>query len=217
MGPECTSRWGAFLRCVTPDRRPEDYQHAACRILNGIAKHTETTIEALAPGTPGKAQALAALQAFKQAQKDETSCIPLREALLSASRAKEKHFDLTSTKVFLTAPPFQRQFVDCLKDHVPTVRSPGGPLLWVVVHVMVKCMEGLYELWRVREMYTLTQVERHRALTTKFSNSLGSLRLVPHQVDPLVLGTFHFFCREMEEHFSVFLHPNGVSAWALQE
>ena len=38
-----------------------------------------------------------------------------------------------------------------------------------------------------------------------------------HQVDPLVLGTFHLFCREMEEHFSVFLHPNGVSAWALQE
>ena len=76
-------------------------------------------------------------------------------------------------------------------------------MLWVVVHVMVKCIEGLYELWRVRELYTLTQV--------------GRLRLVPHQVDPLVLGTFHLFCREMEEHFSVFLHPNGVSAWALQE
>ena len=34
--------------------------------------------------------------------------------------------------------------------------------------------------------------------------------MVPHQVDPLVLGTFYFFCGEMEEHFSVFLHPNGV-------
>ena len=77
----------------------------------------------------------------------------------------------------------------------------------------------LYELWRVRELYTLTQVERHRALTTKFSKAWGGgeFRLVPHQVDPLVLGTFHLFCREMEEHFSVFLHPNGVSAWALQE
>ena len=32
-----------------------------------------------------------------------------------------------------------------------------------------------------------------------------------------MLGTFHFFCQEMEEQFSVFLHPNGVSAWALQE
>ena len=41
--------------------------------------------------------------------------------------------------------------------------------------------------------------------------------MVSHQVDPLVIGTFHFFCREMEEYFSVFLHPNGVSAWALQE
>ena len=41
-------------------------------------------------------------------------------------------------------------------------------MLWVVVHVMVKCIEGLYELWRVRELHTLTQVERHRALTTKF-------------------------------------------------
>ena len=36
-------------------------------------------------------------------------------------------------------------------------------------------------------------------------------------MNPLVLGTFRLFCREMEEHFSVFLHPNGVSAWALQE
>ena len=73
--------------------------------------------------------------------------------LPSASRATEKDFDLTSTKVFLTSPPFQRQFVDCLKEHVPTVRTPGGPMLWVVVHVMVKCIEGLYELWRVRELH----------------------------------------------------------------
>ena len=36
-GVESTSRWGSFLRSVTPDRRPGDYQHAACRILNGIA------------------------------------------------------------------------------------------------------------------------------------------------------------------------------------
>ena len=172
-GVESTSRWGAFLRSVTPDRRPGDYQHAACRILNGIAKRIETTLQALPPGTPGKAQALAALQAFKQALKDETSGIPLRERLPSASRATEKDFDLTSTKVFLTSPPFQRQFVDCLKEHVPTVRTPGGPMLWVVVHVMVKCIEGLYELWRVRELYTLTQVERHRALTTKFSKAWG--------------------------------------------
>ena len=46
-GLESTSRWGAFLRCVTRDRRPRDYQHAACRILNGIAKRTETTLQAL--------------------------------------------------------------------------------------------------------------------------------------------------------------------------
>ena len=79
MESTLSSRWGAFLRSVTPDRRPGDYQHAACRILNGIAKRTETTLQALPPnGTPHKAQALAALQAFKQALKDETSGIPLR-------------------------------------------------------------------------------------------------------------------------------------------
>ena len=100
-----TSRWGAFLRSVTPDRRPGDYQHAACRILNGIAKHTETTLQALPPDTPGKAQALAAVPPFKQAVKDETSGIPLRERLPSALGALEKDFDLTSTKVFLTPPP----------------------------------------------------------------------------------------------------------------
>ena len=175
MGVESTSRWGAFLICVTPDRRPGDYQHAACHILNGIAKRTETTLQALPFGTPGKAQAVAALQAFKQAMKDDTSGIPLRQRLPSASRGKEKDFDLTSTNVFLTSAPFRGSFVDCLKEHVPSVRTPGGPPLWVVVHVMVKCIEGLYELWRVREMYTLTQVERQRALTTKFSKAWGHL------------------------------------------
>ena len=58
MGVESTSRWGAFLRCVTPNRRPGDYQHAACRILNGITKRTQTILQALPPGTPSKAQAL---------------------------------------------------------------------------------------------------------------------------------------------------------------
>ena len=51
-GVESTSRWGAFLRSVTPDRRPGDYQHAACRILNGIAKRIETTLQAPPPLVP---------------------------------------------------------------------------------------------------------------------------------------------------------------------
>ena len=51
-GVESTSRWGAFLRSVTPDRRPGDYQHAACRILNGIAQRIETTLQALPPWYP---------------------------------------------------------------------------------------------------------------------------------------------------------------------
>ena len=200
-GVESTSRWGAFLRSVTPDRRPGDYQHAACRILNGIAKRIETTLQALPPGTPGKAQALAALQAFKQALKDETSGIPLRERLPSASRATEKDFDLTSTKVFLTSPPFQRQFVDCLKEHVPTVRTPGGPMLWVVVHVMVKCIEGLYELWMVRELYTLTQVERHRALTTKFSKAWGDSGWSPTRWIHWCLAHSTFFAEKWRNIF----------------
>ena len=200
-GVESTSRWGAFLRSVTPDRRPGDYQHAACRILNGIAKRIETTLQALPPGTPGKAQALAALQAFKQALKDETSGIPLRERLPSASRATEKDFDLTSTKVFLTSPPFQRQFVECLKEHVPTVRTPGGPMLWVVVHVMVKCIEGLYELWRVRELYTLTQVERHRALTTKFSKAWGDSGWSPTRWIHWCLAHSTFFAEKWRNIF----------------
>ena len=172
---ESTLRWGAFLKRVPPNRQPGDYPHSACRILKGIAKRTETALHPPppAPGTHGKAKALAALQAFKQALQDETSSIPLRERVPSASRAQEKDFDLTSTKVFLTPPPFQWQFVDSLKEHVPSVRTPGGPPLWVVVHVMVKCIEGLYQLWRVRQMYTLSQVECHPALTAKFSKAWG--------------------------------------------
>ena len=44
---------------------------------------------------------------------------------------------------------------------------------------MVKRIEGLYQLWRVRETYTLTQVERHRALTTKFSKAWGDSSWFP--------------------------------------
>ena len=101
----------------------------------------------------------------------------MRKCLPSASKAKEKDFDLTSAKVFLTCHfPFQGHFVDCLKEHVPSARTPSGPPLWVVVHVTVKCIEGLYDLWRVMDVYTLTQLERHRALTTKFSRTRGCAR-----------------------------------------
>ena len=148
-----------------PDRwveRAVRFQRGTGFFFNALDVHRGSGIPKASPTGP-------------QALKDETSDIPVRERLPSASRAQEKDFDLTSTidKVFLTSPPFQRQFVDCLKDHVPTVRTPGGPPLWVVVHVMVKCIEGLCELWRVREMYSLTQVELHRALTTKFSKAWG--------------------------------------------
>ena len=40
-------------------------------------------------------------------------------------------------------------------------------------HVMVQCIVGLYDLWRVRELYTLAQVERHRPLNTRFSKPWG--------------------------------------------
>ena len=170
---ESTSKLGAFLRCVTPDRQPGDYQHAACRILNRIAKRTETTLHALPPGTPGKASCLAALQAFKQALKDETSSIPRRERLPSASRAKEKDFDLTSTKVFLTCPPFQRPFCGLPRGACPLREDPWWTSIMGCCACQVKCIEGLYELWRLREMYTLTQVERHHALPTKFFKAWG--------------------------------------------
>ena len=61
-GVESTATCGFFFfRCVTPDRRPGDYQHAACSILNGIAKRTETTLRALPPRTRCNTQAVAAL------------------------------------------------------------------------------------------------------------------------------------------------------------
>ena len=158
MGEESTSRWGAFLRSVTPDRRLGDYKHATCRILIGIAKRIETNFQALPPETPGKAQALAALQASKQALKDETSGIPLREHLPSASWARGRRSRSYKHQRFRNPPPFKGNLWNASKSMSP-VRTPGRPPLWVVVHVNVKCIQGLYELWRVREMYTVTQVE----------------------------------------------------------
>ena len=81
---------GGILEKCDPDRRPGDYQHAACRILNGIAKRIETTLQALTSGTPGKAKALAALQTFKQALKDETSGIPSGNASLRPRGPEKK-------------------------------------------------------------------------------------------------------------------------------
>ena len=66
-------------------------------------------------------------------------------------------------------------------------------------------------------MYTRIQVERCRALTTKFSKAWGDSGWSPTRLIHWCLAHSTFFCREMEEHFSVFLHANGVSAWALQE
>ena len=141
----------------------------------------------------------------------------MRERLPSASRAKEKDFDRTSTKVFLTTTPFQKQFVDCLKEHVPLVRTPGGPALWVIVHVMVKCIEGLYDLWRVRDVYTLTQVERHRALATKFSKAWGDSSWSPTRWIHWCLAHSTFFAEKWRNIFSIFRHPHRIQAWALQE
>ena len=56
-------------------------------------------------------------------------------------------------------------------------------------------------------MYTLTQVERHRALTTKFSKAWGDSGWSPTRWIHWCLAQSTFFCREVEEYFSVFLHP----------
>ena len=65
--------------------------------------------------------------------------------------------------------------------------------------------------------YSLTQVERHRALTTKFSKAWGDSGWSATWRIHWCLAHSTFFCREVEEHFSVFVHRNGVLAWALQE
>ena len=141
----------------------------------------------------------------------------VRERLSSASRAHEKNFDCLSTKLFRTFPPFIRQFVDCLKQHVPSLKTPGGPPLWVVVHVMVKCIEGLYDLLRVWDVYNLTQVDRHTALTTNWSTMWGDSRWSPTRWVHWWPGTLYFFCGEAETYFLILLHPHEMQAWALQD
>ena len=73
------------------------------------------------------------------------------------------------------AKPKLLQF--CRPSNKPSKMRPQAFLsgnVLLCMHVMVKCIEGLWELWRVGEMYTVTQVERHRALTTKFSKACGA-------------------------------------------
>ena len=73
----------------------------------------------------------------------------------------------------MSPPPLPKAICGLPQRACPSVTTPGGPPLWVVVHVVVTCIEGLYDIWRVRDVYTLTQVERHRALTTKISKASG--------------------------------------------
>ena len=66
-------------------------------------------------------------------------------------------------------------------------------------------------------MYNLTQMDRHRALTTKFAKAWTDSGWSPTRWIHWCLAHSAFFCSEVEEYFSAFLHPNGVSAWALQQ
>ena len=125
MGVESTSRWGAFLRSVTPDRRPGDYQHAACRIVNGIAKRIETTLQALPPGTPGKAQGLAALQAFKQALKDETSD-PSEGTPPFGLEGHRKRFRSNKHQSFPNLPPLPKAICGLPQRACPHSADPWG-------------------------------------------------------------------------------------------
>ena len=42
-------RYGAFLRCIPPERRVGDYAHGASRILNAVFKRLETAAPAWGP------------------------------------------------------------------------------------------------------------------------------------------------------------------------
>ena len=82
---------------------------------------------------------------------------------------------------------------------------------------MVKCIEGLYDLWRVRDVHTLTQVVCHRALITKSSKARE-----PQGGPPPCgfLGAWQFslfFCVDVETRFSIFVHCHRIQACTIQE
>ena len=56
-------------------------------------------------------------------------------------------------------------------------------------------------LWRVRELYTLTQVERHRALTTKFSKAWGDSGWSPTRWIHWCLAHSTFFAEKWRNIF----------------
>ena len=81
-----TSRLGALLRSITLERRPGDYQHAACQIVNG----KRTIIPPFPPYSPESLIKPKLLQLCRPSNKPsrmQTSGIPVGECLPSASRA----------------------------------------------------------------------------------------------------------------------------------
>ena len=64
-------------------------------------------------------------------------------------------------------------------------------------------LHDLPVLERVAERVLQTAKKIVVGLTTKYSKAWGDAGWSPNQVDPLVLGTFNFFCRAMENIFQM--------------
>ena len=89
----------------------------------------------------------------------------------------------------------------CTQRDPRTVRQRIMPYFPQTTIVKSTTGRNGHELWRVRELYTLTQVERHRALTTKFSKAWGDSGWSPTRWIHWCLAHSTFFAEKWRNIF----------------
>ena len=89
----------------------------------------------------------------------------------------------------------------------------------VTQHVTLTCIQDLYDPWRVRDVYTLTQVERHCVFTTKFLEASGDTGWSPTKCLHWCLAhsTFFFLRRSGELFFNFPPSPQNTSMGLTRE
>ena len=162
--PVC--RWGAFLRHVTPDRRPGDYAHANARNCTTLCKRTRADIVNWVANGQGSRRALTALNDLWGDITQEANRIPVGERV-AMRPTKEGSLDITAARMFLDKAEFKKALVDILETYFPDVRVGGDIKVSTAVSALLACLSELHTFWRQKTFFNSEQVARIQFLTRK--------------------------------------------------
>ena len=106
-----TPQWGAFVRCVSLERRVGDYAHALAHICNAVRKRFSANVSVWVANREGRA-CVGRLKEFWADFTQEVAQIRVSERI-AMQPTKDGQFDITS-RFFRTQPTWQRRVVDLI-------------------------------------------------------------------------------------------------------